>query len=509
MNQQQPIRISNTGTAIMYLAVFSGIILRFVLPGLKPVSPQEASFAGMVTGKGFLEAFFTSLAVNPQPPLFDMMTWIATSVFGVSEFSLRFLPAVFGSAAIFVVQKMTRSFYSERVSILAVSLFALNPFLIYLSRSCGSASLFMLTSLMIVYYFMLSVKYNSFVMGPFIFWSIIGIYTHFNTVLLLAALNVVLFFRYKEEIRINLWIRSQIYISLACLPLFVYLLKGVSAGVYPWENFAMLPLIFYKQMLLGPDLGFNFVTVPFLLAASFFLLVGIVTLRNMKEKRMTDIMTIIAAILPAVPWIEEIVRKQPYGPQLMVLSGVLLLILIAVGASHLSRDGTVLFSVITVIFYAWAAFVYFYQPADAADVRKIYSAVSSQYRDNDVVFNADPSIYVPFQFYNTNLNGKKIPDRLLSAVPEFKGNRMVREMWRGIKGFLSEKTGTRVYAGYDANILADNEAETEAQKYSRLWLVSGGVDTVGNITWLKKHFREVSEKNFSGVSLTLLEKTSR
>jgi hypothetical protein len=170
----------------------------------------------------------------------------------------------------------------------------------------------------------------------------------------------------------------------------------------------------------------------------------------------------------------------------------------------------VLFSVITVIFYAWAAFVYFYQPADAADVRKIYSAVSSQYMDNDAVFNTDPYIYGPFQFYNTNLNGKKIPDRLLlPAIPEFRGNKTIRELWRGIKVFLSGRAGAHVYAGYDANILPENEAENEAQKYSRLWLVSGGGKPFENITWIKKHFREISEKNFSGESLVLLEKISK
>ncbi|MGD0566508.1 MAG: glycosyltransferase family 39 protein [Candidatus Goldiibacteriota bacterium] len=506
MNQQQPIKAGSTGTAIMYLAVFAGIVLRFAMPGLKPLSPQEASFAGLFAGKGFLEGLFTSLAVNHQPPLFDILTWIMTSIFGVSEFSLRFLPALFGSAAIFVVQKMTRSFYSERVSILAVSLFALNPFLISISRSCSFASLFLLTSLLMVYYFMLSVKYNSFVMGPFIFWSIAGIYTHHNTLLLLAVLNAVLFLRYREEIRINLWIRSQIYIFLSWLPLCVYLFKGISAGVYPWENQAMLPLLFYREMLLGPELGFNAVTILFMLAASFFLLVGTVTLRSIKEKRMTDIMIITAAILPAVPWIEEIIRKQPYGPQAMALSGALMLILIAVGASHLSRDGTVLFSVITVVFYAWAAFVYFYQPAGAADVRKAYTEISSQYRAGDIIFNTDPENYITFQFYNSHMNGKNMPDRLLAPVPEFKGSKAVRDIWRGIKNFLLEKTGIAVYAGYDRNIIPEDMIENEIAGTSRVWLLCPGGGAETDRPWIKKHFREASRKNAGGADIILLEK---
>ena len=509
MNQQQTIKAGSTGTVIMYLAVFAGIILRFAAPDLKPFSPQEASFAGMLAGKNFLEALFTSVAVSPQPPLFNILTWIVTSILGISEFSMRLLPAMFGTAAIFVVQKMTRSFYSERVSILAVSLFSLNPFLISISRSCSFASLFLLISLLMVYYFMLSVKYNSFVMGPFIFWSIAAIYTHHNALLLLAVLNAVLFLRYREEIRINLWIRSQIYILLSWLPLCVYLFKGISAGVYPWENPSMLPLFFYREMLLGPVLGFNIVTIMFLLAVSFFLLVGIVTLRSIKEKRMTDIMTIIAAMLPVIPWIEEIIRKQPYGPQVMALSGALILILIAVGASHLSRDGTVLFSVITVVFYAWAAFVYFYQPAGAADVRKAYTEVSSQYRDRDIVFNTDPENYIPFQFYNAHMNGKNIPDILLAPVPEFKGNKTIRKMWRVIKNFLLEKTGTDVYAGYDRNIIPEDMIENEIAGASRVWLLCSAGDTGAETDkpWVKRHFREVSRKTSGGINIILLEKT--
>jgi hypothetical protein len=501
MNRRQAAATVNTGTVIMYMAIFAGIALRFAFPALKPLTPQEASFANIITGRGFLEAFFTSLASNPQPPAFDFLTWAITSLFGVSEASLRFLPAVFGTASIFVVQKMTRSFYSERMSIFAVSFFALNPFFIFLSRSCSPASMFLFTSLMMVYYFMLSVKYNSFVMGPFIFWSIAGLYTHHNTIILLVVLNIVLFFRYKDEIRMNLWIRSQIYTALAWLPLSIYLVKGISSGVYPWPNPALLPLFFYKEILLGPQLGFNPVTILFLLGVSLFLLVGIVTLRNMKEKRMTDIMTIIAAALPAVPWALELFKIGPYGPQLMALSGVLIIILIAVGASHLSQDGTVLFSVITVLFYSWAAVLYFYQPDNTSDVRKIYSEISSQYAQGDMVFNTDAEIYAPLEFYNTHMNGKKIPDRIIAPVPEFRGNTGLRGIWRGIRAYLAEKKGIDVYAGYDKNITGETAAAGEARAASRIWLV--GPDSG---PWINNGFKKVSVKSFGGTNLTLFEK---
>ena len=67
------------------------------------------------------------------PVGFLLLEKISTGIFGKNELALRLVPLIFGIAALFVVHRVAALWLSPQAVPIAVSLFALNPSLIYYS----------------------------------------------------------------------------------------------------------------------------------------------------------------------------------------------------------------------------------------------------------------------------------------------------------------------------------------------------------------------------------------
>lgn len=465
--------IKNKANVILYACMLIGIVLRlFQLDG-HSITAAEYSNINFASGKNILEVILSNAANNNQAPLYYLITYVWTLIFGFSELSVRLLPAIFGIISVLIVHKLTRSFYSEKVSVIATSLFALSPFQIYFSQFSGANTLLLMTSLLMVYYFMLSVKYNSFVIGPFIFWTIASLYSGHMSILLLFILNVILFIRYKEEIRINLWLRAQIFILLAWLPLIVCFIKGnMLMPAHMGNNIILAPLLSLKNMLLGYTLDVNLLTIVVIVAAALFILIGVITCRTIKEKRMTDIMSLILFSMVIITWLTALFNKSQYLDSELLIAGTMLIIILSIGISHLSREGMVIFTVVTITFFSVSIYSYFgEQKWQAVNYKTLYMEIVRNFKEGDIIIHTRADSYGPFEFYNKFVYKRNYPDKLAGFIPEFKGNLKVRDKWRKIKQFLSEKVGMDIYAGYDSNIKTAKELKTIISPGMRVWLI--------------------------------------
>ena len=466
--------IKNKGNAILYACLFAGVVLRFLMLGSHPLTAQETSAAAFSAGANPLELLINNLANNNEAPLYYLLTYIWTFIFGFNEVSIRLLPAILGVISIFIVHRLTRSFYSEKVSVIAASLFAISPFQIYFSQHSGPFTLQLITMLLMAYYFMLSVKYNSFVMGPFMFWAIAALYCGHLSLVLLLILNVILFIRYKEEIRINLWIRAQIFIFIAWLPLVTYFIKmNTLIAPQAFDKVLMAPLLSLKNLLFGFTLEVNFWTIAVTAAASLFLIIGVITCRTVKEKRMTDIMSLIFFLTIGFAWISAMANRLAYSDSNFLLAGTMLIILVSIGLSHLSREGMILFTLVTAVFFSVSIVNYFNKNLwKAPDYKALYLEVVNEFKEGDIIIHSSAASYAPFEFYNKLEYKRNFPNRLIGVVPEYKGNMSVRESWRKIKKFLFEKAGMDIHAGHDKNLMTEAEAKTILKPGLRVWHVT-------------------------------------
>ena len=515
--------IKNKGNAILYGCILAGIILRFLMLGSHPLTAQEASAAHFSAGANPVELLLNNLANNNEAPLYYLLTYIWTLIFGFNEVSVRLLPAILGVISIFIVHKLTRSFYSEKVSVIATALFAISPFQIFFSRLSGPFTLQLIAMLLMAYYFMLSVKYNSFVMGPFLFWAITALYCGYLSIVLLMILNVILFIRYKEEIRINLWIRAQIFIFIAWLPLLPYFIK-MNTVITPQaiNQVLMAPLTTFKNLLFGFTLEMNFWTIAVAAAASLFLIIGVITCRTVKEKRMTDIMSLIFFFTIAFAWASAMANRLAYSDSNFLLAGTMLIILVSIGLSHLSKEGMVLFTLVTVVFFSMSIVNYFNKNLwKTPDYKALYLEVVDSYREGDIIIHTSAASYGPFEFYNKLEYKRNFPNRLIGVVPEFSGSARVRDSWRKVKKFLLEKAGMDIYAGYDKNLMTWDDFKAKAASSAKVYFVpdkkggnqgknnseifSGHLDAA-KVKWAGGYFRIVKTSNIAGSVMYTLEK---
>lgn len=81
-----------------------------------------------------------------NPPLFYVLEWLTTRAFGDSEFALRLLSAIAGTALIAVAHALGRIVGGARVALAAAALIAVNPLLVWFSQEARSYELVALLS---------------------------------------------------------------------------------------------------------------------------------------------------------------------------------------------------------------------------------------------------------------------------------------------------------------------------------------------------------------------------
>src|SRR5215208_3044763 len=78
------------------------------------------------------------------PPVYYVLAWLWTNVFGVGEVGLRSLSALVGTATVPVVYALGRRVASERAALIAAALAATNPLLVWYSQEARAYALLVL-----------------------------------------------------------------------------------------------------------------------------------------------------------------------------------------------------------------------------------------------------------------------------------------------------------------------------------------------------------------------------
>ncbi len=531
---KQVIQIKNKSTVILIIIFAIGIFLRFFKLGGQSVWIDEFCTARFAANKDLIMVFWDVFAKDMHPPMFYMLEHIFCGIFGYSELSLRFLPFVFGVISMFVFYRFVRAFFSEETSLIATALFCLNPYQIYYAQEARNYTMFLVVSMLMMYYFLMSIKYNSFMAGPFVFWSVLGIYTHAFAVILLLVMNGVLIIGYREEIRLNLWLKAQAVIAVFLLPMFMFLLKASSAESY-YHNMQMFLAPFYsmKNYLFGMTFDWGIFTVIALVAALYLVIIGAFTYRQ-KSIKITGIIFWVSAGFMLFPWIISVLTgKSIYSERTFILVSALIIVLLSIGISYMSMQGktlamTVMFGIYSLALYNY----YFVEKYQKADYKKQYTQVAENFREGDVIVHSFMASYSSFEFYSRYMSNTKISNRLMGEIPEFKGSGLrfkIRDMWRAFKNeVLLKKFGMDIYAGFDKNTLTSQDAMGLPGKYRRVWFVrdnkigmkeiwlpigniwnsnydSGEPPDINKLPWVSRYYKVSKKESFYADDIFLLE----
>lgn len=110
------------------------------------LATQKFSFLGMITE--YAKADF-------HPPLFFIILWIWTKLFGIGEQIVRIPSVIFGVATIYIIFLLGQKLYSKTLGLISALLLAINPLHIYYSQE---ARMYALATLAVALNFFLFIK---------------------------------------------------------------------------------------------------------------------------------------------------------------------------------------------------------------------------------------------------------------------------------------------------------------------------------------------------------------
>ena len=140
-------KVTSAELSVLAAITLLGALLRFSTLGEQSFWFDEA-LTRNTTAYGWSHGLSRLAELELTPPLYYVLVWLWASVFGIHEVGLRSFSAVCGTATIPVMWALGRQLFSQRSSLIAALLTAVNPLLFWYSQEARSyALLTLLTAL--------------------------------------------------------------------------------------------------------------------------------------------------------------------------------------------------------------------------------------------------------------------------------------------------------------------------------------------------------------------------
>jgi len=131
-----------------------GAAIRFSTLGLQSYRHDEAVTAGRVLSAGLSRTMHEVWAGESTPPLYYLLAWGWSHLFGVREAGLRSLSALFGTATIPVAYLIGRELIGRRAGVALAAIVAVNPMLVWYSQDARAYALLVLLSSVALLFFL-------------------------------------------------------------------------------------------------------------------------------------------------------------------------------------------------------------------------------------------------------------------------------------------------------------------------------------------------------------------
>jgi hypothetical protein len=170
-------------------------------------------------GSGFSVLWRDITHVETTPPLYFVLAWLWAHVFGTGEVALRMLSALFGIGLIPVAFLCGRELISRAAGLVAATLTALSPFMIWYSQEARSYALFALLSALSFLYWVRTWKDPT--TSNLRWWaafSALAVLTHFFAGFLVGPEGLLLLYRMRNRAAV-VAVGVIIVAQIAVLPL--------------------------------------------------------------------------------------------------------------------------------------------------------------------------------------------------------------------------------------------------------------------------------------------------
>ncbi len=212
-------------SSLIPIITIIGFILRVYKITERSIWLDEAITA-QISQTGILGIILNRSQTGIHPPLYFILVYFWTCIFGDSELALRSLSMIFGVLSIPLLYKLVKKLYDETTALISSLIFALSPFLIYFSQEARMYPLFTFLALLSLnYIYDLSNKeFNKKNLIKLLIINSLLLYTHFFSSLLIIAENIYMFICQRKNFKnLKNWIIIQ-FITLLFFSPWLYVI---------------------------------------------------------------------------------------------------------------------------------------------------------------------------------------------------------------------------------------------------------------------------------------------
>ena len=395
---------------------------------------------------------------------FALHCWMA--LVGQTPFAARFFSVVLGVLALALLYPLGRRLGTPDTGLVALSIGAFSPFLIYYAQEARVYSLWLFLSLLSSCLLLRALRDPRRARRWVLYGAslVAALYTHYFSVFLLAwGLSAVGYqaARTRRRSLVLAGLAAQTGALVACLPLIGFLRSSAADSYGFWRS----PLSAREVIV---DLWYHFSSGanlavgqawPVMLGLAFAATVGLVMLRP----RWHGVLLALYLVIPLVGMLVLSIWRELYVSRYLAFAAPAVYLLVATGSSMLwsaMRSGKAvrravaagtLALLVGVVAPSWAQALqnYYFSPEYARDdFRSAALYVASHERDGDVLVLSGGGIYSAFMPYY----GGQLPWVDLPGFGEWLEERQVVA---SLNGLLSDRVGGRVWLVLSGNGITD------------------------------------------------------
>jgi mannosyltransferase len=210
-----------SGLLLGGIVVIAGIA-RLATLDLQSFHHDEAVTVVKVLHPNLFDTVTAVVDKERSPPLYYVLAWAWSKVFGTGEVGLRSLSALLGTAVVPVAFLTARELASRRAGLFAAALVALNPYLIWYSQEARSYALMVLLTALALLFFVCAVRrQDGRFLAPWALGAALSLTAHYFAAFLIVPMAIWLIVTHPRRSRAVAAVAAVAVAGAALIPLAV------------------------------------------------------------------------------------------------------------------------------------------------------------------------------------------------------------------------------------------------------------------------------------------------
>ncbi len=282
---------------------------------------------------------------DSSPPLYYLLLHFWIGFFGNSEFAVRLLSVLFGTALIAAIFLISSHIFNKKVGIVSAVLVAVLPSHIYFAQEARAYALLSLLSLLSMYFYLkMNNSHSKLSVFGYLISTVLLVYSHIFGLLIVLVQNLHMLWSNKSQLsKLTKWFFLQFLIFIFYLPWLIQLPLIMSLKLYSWiPKPSLLQIVNVIYISLGAWL---FSLFGILLALA---LLGLLVYSLVKRKVSPSLLFFIWILTPIlVPFILSLFVTPFFTPKYVLFVSLPLLMLVSSFICKLRK--TTQYAVISII----------------------------------------------------------------------------------------------------------------------------------------------------------------